>query len=156
LLEVVIGLALILMAAGAMSWKIHGFVEKKRFATDLERLRSRITTIHRMAVNMQLDWEGTLVRDGKNWTFKVSCLDSSTAPTYAPIQLTLAELAFNGEAQEAFCLTLYSSGEIRPRGRLRFRSSRDPKPVEWDLPAIFGIQEGDGVRQLGPVHPNES
>jgi hypothetical protein len=156
LLEIVVGLALLLMAAGAIGWKIHGFVEKKRFATDLERLKSRVITLHRMAINTQSDWEGTFERDGKNWAFHAACLDSSRAPIYSPIELSVSEVIFDGESREAFTMAFYSSGEILPRGKLRFRSSRDPKTVEWDLPAIFGNLEGDGIRELGPVHPDEA
>src|SRR5690242_11523293 len=98
LLEVMAGLALVLMAAGAITWKMVGFIEKRRFKTDLEQLKSRILTTHALAVNMQADWEGILKRDGKIWIFQTICLDppKSKQAQFSSIQLHFSDVLLNG------------------------------------------------------------
>lgn len=158
LLEVMVGLALVLMAAGAITWKMLGFIEKRRFKTDLEQLKSRILTTHALAVNMQADWEGILKRDGKIWTFQVICLDppKSKQVRFSSIQLHFSDVLLNGKKQGAASFLFFSSGEIRPSGTFQFRRQKDEETAQWEVPAIFGKGAGDGGKKLGPVHPDEA
>lgn len=156
LLEIVVGLSLILIAGGAVGWKMHSFVETRRFKTDLQQLKSRILTTQMLAVNMQADWEGTLKQDGKNWIFTACCLDTPKSKTYTPIKLRVSEIFLDGKRRSLFSFLFFSSGEIWPAGTLTFQNLKDGSVETWDLPAIFGKSEGSGSGKLGPVHPDES
>ena len=155
LLEIVVGLSLILMAAGAIGWKMHSFIETRRFKTDLEKLKSRILTTQRLAVNMQADWEGTLKQEGKNWVFATECLDAPKTKAYSPIKLHLSDILLDGKKKGVVFILFFSSGEIWPAGVLTFQNSKDGATEVWDLPAIFGKSQGSGREQLGPIHPDE-
>jgi hypothetical protein len=166
LLEIMVGLALILMAAGAIGWKMHGFLETRRFRTSLEQLKSRILTAHRMAVNMQADWEGILKREGKNWIFEAVCLDPPSLKPRASLKLHFSKILFEGKEQSHFTFTFFSSGEIRPSGSYQFQSSQfqsagGEKTETWNLPEIFGKSAGfgskkPGSKKLAPAHPSEA
>ncbi len=161
LLEIMVGLALILMAAGAIGWKMHGFLETRRFRTSLEQLKSRILTAHRMAVNMQADWEGILKREGNHWTFEAVCLDPPSLKPRACLKLHFSRILFEGKEQSQFTFTFFSSGEIRPSGSYQFQSSKDEKSENWNLPEIFGKSAGSGSKKprskkLAPAHPSEA
>ncbi len=158
LLEIMVGLALILMAAGAIGWKMHGFLETRRFRTSLEQLRSRLLTAHRMAVNMQADWEGVLKRERKNWTFEAVCLDPPSVKS--SLKLHFSKILFEGKEQSSLVFTFFSSGEIRPSGTLQIQSSKREKTENWNLPEIFGKSAGFGSKnpvrkKLAPAHPSE-
>ena len=73
LLEVMIGVFLLLLAAGAVSWKMYPLIEKRKFQSDLERLRSRLLTCRHLALTMQADWRGSLVRVKNKWVFEMTC-----------------------------------------------------------------------------------
>jgi hypothetical protein len=143
------------MAAGAIGWKTCGVIETRRIAKDLEYLKSRVLTMHRMAVNMQADWEGILKPDGKNWTFEASCLDSPGSKSFSPLKLHITDVLFDAKKQSCFTFLFFSSGKVWPSGALEFRASNETVG-NWDLPAIFGKSEGSGNKKLGPLHPDEA
>ena len=156
LLEIMVGLAILVMAAGAVGWKMYGYIEKRRFRTDLEQFKSRIQTVRRMAVNMQADWEGVLKPSGKDWTFEAVCLDPPKSKSFPPIKLRDSELFFDGKKQGRLTLIFFSGGEVWPVGSLLFRRYKDGQTESCELPGIFGLEGGDGAKKLGPVHPDEA
>ena len=156
LLEILVSFALLLIAAGAVGWKMYGLLEKRRFHADLEQFKSRIQTVHKMAISMQADWEGVLQLEGKKWTFQASCLDPPKSRAFSPIPLHLGEVHFNGETQESYPFLFFSSGEIRPIGEFHFRRQPDEEMEVLELLHLLGKEEGDGIRKLGPVHPDEA
>jgi len=156
LLETMIALTLLIMAAGAIGWKMAGWVEKRRFKVDLEQFQSRLRTIHRMAINMQADWEGNLEKDGSEWSFRAQCLDPPGSKKFRPIKLRRTEIKLNEKEEKSFTFIFYSSGTVWPMGALQFKSLKDGAAASWELPLIFGKEEGDGVRELGPLRPNEA
>lgn len=156
LLEIMVGLSLVLMAAGAIGWKMHGLIEARRFKADLEQLKSRIQTIRTMAINMQSDWEGILKRDKKHWTFEAICLDPPRSKSFSPTQLRISEVVFNEKSRDHYTFFFSSTGEVLPSGSLFFRPlSKSGKTERLDFPEIFGKREGFGGKELGPAHPNE-
>jgi len=156
LLEVVVGLSLLLLAAGSLGWKMQNYLEKRRFRTSAEQMKSRMMTIQRLAVNQQSDWRGELTHEGKNWVFRVECLDPPRAKSSSPIYLRGAEVMLNGKKEEAVTFGFFSSGFVQPSGVLEIRSVKDGEIERWELPRIFGQEEGDGSRALGPIHPEET
>ncbi len=142
LLEIMVALTLFVMAAGAIGWKMAGWIEKRRFQVDLEQFQSRLRTIHRMAINMQADWAGTLKKEGKKWSFQATCLDPPGSKTFQPLKLHGMEVLLNGKKEETIPFVFFSSGAIDPSGSLLFKCLKDGKTVSWTLPALFGKKKG--------------
>jgi len=156
LLEIMVGIALVLIAAGAIGWKMQDMIVKKRFKGDLERLKSRVLSIQALAVNMQADWNGILKFDGKTWTFEALCLDPPRAKAFSPMTLHVTDVLLDGKKQETYSFQFFSSGEVWPCGTFEFRSRYVEQSEKLDLPAILGRMSGDGMKKLGPVHPDET
>lgn len=157
-LEVMIALSLLIMAAASMGWKMYTIVEKRRFQSDLEQLRSRFLTCHCLALNMQADWKGELREENGRWVFTAVCLDHPTKKKLPPIFLHSLHFTFNQERQDSFSMDFFSSGTIFPQGELVFYEDLENpngRKETWKLPDIFQSQEGDGDRALGPMHPDE-
>jgi hypothetical protein len=150
-----IGLALLMIAMGTIGWKMNGFIQKKQFYTDLRQLNSRCLTLRKMAISMQADWEATLKPKEKNWVFETVCLDLEKQIAFPPIKLRGTDVLLNGKELNMLKILFFSSGKIEPHGSLFFRGKAHGQTETWDFPKIFGMEEGDGVRSLGPVHPDE-
>ncbi len=151
LLEVVIVIAVIAIAGGALGWKLHQMVARKRFTSSVERLHSRLHVCRRLALNMQADWRGTLDKKEGRWAFETFSTDSdSTLPI---LWLDSFVVFLNGEEKEDLAFDFTATGEVYPKGVLVFASSKDHKEsITWTLPDLFHLKEG---KELGPLSPNE-
>ncbi|HSX37742.1 MAG TPA: type II secretion system protein [Chlamydiales bacterium] len=153
LLEIIVALALLIMAAGAVGWKMYPFLAQRKFRIHLAQLKSRIQTIQRVALNMQSDWRGVLKKHhGDDWIFEVFCMDDPTLKSFSPISVYSREIFLNGERQDGISFEFFSTGEIQPKGILLFRRDQEEK---WDLLKILGKEEGDGIKKPGPIHPDD-
>lgn len=151
LIEVMIAITLVLLATSAIGWKMHGMIAKKRFSASVERLRSRLVTCRRLALNMQSDWQGNLVSDGKQATFSSHCIDDLNVMDLSTLSLGPIEFSLDGSQVKKISFDFTSSGDILPQGRIQIRSG-DLDPVEWDLLDLFSMKEG---KKSGPAHPND-
>lgn len=157
-LEVMIALVLLMIAGSAVSWKMHQWIQKRRFQSDLEQLRSRFFTCHHLALTMQADWRGVLRPLKGKWRFEASCLDPSINTYLPPITLHSFTLSFKGEVQKEFAVDFFSTGTLFPQGELTFyQDVKDSEGLSqtWQLPHLFLNQEGDGKKDLGPLHPDD-
>ena len=150
LIEVMIAISLLILATSAIGWKMHGMMAKKRFTSSVEKLRSRLLTTRRMAINMQCDWKADIEYRGKKGFFRVSCSDNPGVIDFPVLALDALELTWEGKKVETLSFDFTASGEILPRGHLQIRSG-DVGAVDWDLPDLFSLSEGD---KLGPIHPS--
>lgn|GEM_PF-1256127 len=158
LLEVIVAFSLLLIACGSVGWKMYQVIEKRRFQSDLEQLRSRFFTCHSLALNMQADWKGLLHLVKGKWVFEATCFEHATKKTLPPIVLHSFVLSFKGEVQDFLLIDFFSSGAISPQGDLIFyQDPSDPKTRKeiWKLPDILQFQEGNGSKELGPMHPDD-
>lgn len=153
LLEVMVGLVLIALAAGVVGVRTHAFLEKRRFQSHVDLLASRIQMLQQMAVNRQADFTGALQRRGKKWVFSSSCLEQPGVRTFAPLSLGSFSLWVDQKEVEAVPFEFFSSGEVSPCAHFLFKL--DQQERAWRLPEIVHRQAGDGSKKLGPVHPDE-
>ncbi len=151
LIEVMIAIALVLLATSAIGWKMHGMIAKKRFTASVERFRSRLLTCRRLALNMQSDWRGDLYFDGKQATFTSQCIDDLNVLDLPTLSLGPLEFLLDAQEVKKISFDFTSSGDILPQGRIQMRSG-DLDPVEWDLLDLFSLKEG---KKAGPAHPND-
>lgn len=151
LIEVIVAISLILLAVTSMGWKMYGMIAKKRFSSSVERLKSRLLTCRRLAINTQTDWQGNLFFDGSETRFTSECLEDRKVALLPTLSLGPIEFVLNGQESKKISFDFTSSGEIHPQGKLQLRS-KDLQPVEWKLSDLFSTQEGT---KAGPAHPND-
>lgn len=152
LLEWMIAISLLLIASGLTGWKMRDALLRRKFASDLDRLRSRCLVCQRLAASTQTDWSGVLRKEKKAWVFEVRCVDSSRMGRFAPLKIEVGSILLNGKKEEAIPIEFFASGKIHPEGKLLFLEEKHALKEEWNLPEIFFSEEGE---KLGPLHPDE-
>lgn len=150
--------SLLIMASGVIGWKAYQMIENKRFQSETEKLRSQFFSCHRLALNMQADWRGVLRKLNDQWVFEAICLDHPNKKKLPPIFLHSYTVVFKGTIQNELTLDFFSSGAIFPQGELVFyQNFGDPKSrlKTYKFPDLFSIEEGNGEKVLGPIHPDD-
>lgn len=142
-------MAIFVMASGVIGWRMHKAIEKKKFQSELERLRVRMKTAQKMAVSMQADWKGTLQREGKGWLFEFHC-EEVEGKQLTPLHLDSLDIFWNGQKVDDFTLDFFANGFIFPEGKLVFQSGE--RREEWKISELFLREQG---KKLGPLHPND-
>jgi prepilin-type N-terminal cleavage/methylation domain-containing protein len=158
LLEVVVAIALIAIAAGSLGLKLHRLIEKKRFESDVGQFLFQAAACQRLAVNMQSDWRGVFSKQGGDWVFKASCVDQPKERSLPQAALRSVELSFNGEARDVLFIDFYASGEVLPHGSLTLsKDTNKPKALKKTVvfPDLFSREESRASKHLGPLHPLE-
>jgi prepilin-type N-terminal cleavage/methylation domain-containing protein len=149
ILEVMVAIVILVMASGVVGLRMHKAIEKKKFQSELERLRIRFTVSQRLASSMQADWKGTLKREGKGWIFETVC-EEVNGKELKPLHLDGIEIFFNGKKVKELSVDFYSSGHTSPEGLFLF--VRDGEKAQWKTSELFLRDEG---KKLGPLHPND-
>ena len=156
LLEVLVVIAILGITAGMIGWNLHQVIADKRFNSSVDKLHARLSTCRRLALNMQADWKVVLRQEGTRWVAEAVCVDSPATGFPLPLlSLEPMEFLFDGEPQGEWVFTFTATGEVYPKGALTLRSrqkKKSQKTVQWEIPALFSLQEGS---ELGPVHPRE-
>ncbi len=148
LLEVMVAIALLVIASGVIGVKMHQAVEKKHFQSSLERLRARLVVTQKIAVATQADWQGTLTKKDAEWIFKTDC-EESKLKKLAPLRLSFTEVYFNGKKIDELTIDFFASGQVLPVGDFVFvNKTMDAK---WMTTDLFQRKEG---KKLGPMHPS--
>ena len=142
-----IAIVLLAIVSGVIGVKMHAAVQKKKFKSELARLRVRVAVSQRLAVAMQADWKGTLKRDPHGWIFETAC-EELEGRRLSTLHMDRMEIAFNGKKIDTFTIDFFASGHILPEGVIRFTTGSEK--VEWKTPDIFFRDEGT---TLGPAHP---
>lgn len=138
LLEVMVGMALLVIASGSIAWKMQGAIAAKRFRSDLERLHARLLVCQRLSCAQLADWEGVFKWEGSKLVFEASCEEGQK---FSPLKLDLAT-TFNGKRFDEMTINFFSTGQVVPTGLFVF--SRKEERAEWNLPDIFQREEGEG------------
>ena len=152
LLEWMIAISLLLIASGLTGSKMRDALVKRKFRSDLDRLRSRCLVCQRLAASTQTDWSGVLRKEKKGWSFEVRCGDSSRMGRFAPLKIEIGSILLNGKKVEEIPVDFFASGKIHPEGKLLFLGEKNALKEEWNVPQIFFAEEGE---KLGPLHPDE-
>lgn len=149
LIEVLIAIVLLAIASSVVGLRMHKAIEKKKFQTELERLRSRLRVSQKLAVSMQADWRGTLKKGEKGWIFEARC-EEVEGRRLTPLHLDRLEIFFNGKRVDELNLDFFASGHISPDGVFLFQS--DAGKERWKTSDLFLREEG---KKLGPPYPND-
>jgi hypothetical protein len=153
-----VSLTLVILAGTTLIWKMSGWIERSRFQSYLEKLRSRFFVCQRLAMMMQVDWRGTLHKEKGKWVFESFCVDPSYFKRLPPLSLHSLTVVFEENVQDNFSVDFFSTGILFPQGPLTFyQDPKDPKAQTqvWILPNLFQFEGGDGEKNLSPLHPDE-
>ena len=134
LLEVMIAFFLLTLAAGVIGIRMHKAIQKKKFQSELERLRDRFYVSQRIAVAMQADWKGTLKKEKQGWVFEVRCQEVSVRDL-KPLKFSPTAISFNGKSIEKFEIDFFSSGVVQPEGVFTFL--RGSEKTQWKTAELF-------------------
>ncbi len=141
LLEIMIALMLILLASGVISYKMKGTIERKKFTSEIECLRTRMRGIQKMAMATETDWEGVLRKENSGWVFFLQC-DEAKSHKFSPFHLAKMEIALDQQkVQDLLVFYFYANGHTSPEGTLSF--SLDSHKNEWNLAQLFERSRGE-------------
>lgn len=152
LLEIVLALALLVIASGALGWKVHQMIVRKSFLSHVEKIHSRLLAYRRLALNCQADWEGTFARNREGvWVFSSRCIDFPREIGFSSLTFDGIDISFEGEPKRSLTIVFTATGEVYPKGHLAMVSRASPSlRVEWNLPELFSCEQG--IRS-GPLPP---
>lgn len=152
LLEVMIGIALLIVASGLVGWKMHQAIAKKRFQSELDLFYSRCAVCCRIAVASKSDWKGVLKKQGNEWIFQTYC--DETPQRLKPLKFSSFELWVNNQKEAELSIDFISTGLVFPSVLLRFEpaAAGGPPSEEWLIPDRFHFTAG---KQGGPAKPKE-
>lgn len=134
ILEVMIAIVLLTIASGVVGLRMHKAVQRKKFHSELERLRARFTVSQRMAVAMQADWKGILRKDEEGWAFETSC-EEVAGKKLSPLRLEKMEIVFNRKQFRELTFDFFASGHTLPDGIFVF--TKDSQKMVWKTSDLF-------------------
>lgn len=123
-----VAFVLLSISTGIIGIQMHKAIQKKKFHTQVERLRDRLTMTQKLAVAMQVDWNAQIKQDSKKWLFEAKSFEPEVR-ALKPLKIDAFEISFNGMSVDSFELNFYSTGLIEPKGVLVF--SFEEESIEW-------------------------
>ena len=156
LLEIMIALSLILMAAGAVAWKMKGAIAKNRFHSDVSRIQVQLESSYRLAINTKADWTVILDRSADRLNVSSLCATKLALIPFQPRNLPLQPLKmiFNGREAERFVIYFSPTGKVSPEGVLELLQPSNGFHKELRIPELF--QRREVSEKEGPLHPDDA
>jgi prepilin-type N-terminal cleavage/methylation domain-containing protein len=149
LLEVMIGIAILAIASGALFWRMNQMVERRRFDSDGTRFRSMLVSTRSLAINMKMDFRLEMKEGKEGWSARIICREDPDLvyrlPHFSPMKVI-----FNQGAKEELSVDFFSSGFVGPKGQLTL--SHGTQKIEFKFPQLFYRQDD---APLIPLHPSE-
>jgi len=151
LLEVMIAISILAIAAGSLFFRVNRLIEQKRFETDAGRLKSLLLSSRMLALNTHSDWRLHFHKTTKGWEIRLLCLEDPDL-IYPVPQLSQKELLFNDQPIEELSINFFSTGQVRPVGELALQKTRGNLPTKSKLkiPELFRLEENG---KIAPFHP---
>ena len=138
LLEVMIALVLLAMAAGITGIRLHRGLEEKQFQTAADRLHAELEACRRQSLNMQTDWIAVLKKSGDRFVLTRVCPETKQSQRQewpAPCQLN-----WNGQPADEIQFLFSATGKIAPAGIFALTGPRK-RSIEWKIPQLFAYSE---------------
>lgn len=140
-------MTLLLIASGAIGWRMQKAIARKQFRSQVERLQVRIQAGHRLAKAMQADWKGILKKEKQGWLFDLVCEEGS-AKKFSPLRMDRMAIWLNGKPIDRLEIDFFTSGKLDVKGTLVF--SWEGEKISWELASLLGSEEG---LKSGPLFP---
>lgn len=154
LLELMVAISILAIAAGGIFWRINTLIERNRFDTDAQRFCNLLLTSRMLAINTQSDWRLQIENTSNGWDLELVCREDLDQQ---PVRRKLSsfKIEFEGQGIKNLFFDFFSSGQVFPKGALRLiqdKKGSSPQRIEWKLPELFHQEQG---KSLGPMHPKE-
>ncbi|HEX2582974.1 MAG TPA: type II secretion system protein [Chlamydiales bacterium] len=146
LLEIMLAIALLAIASGALFWRLHRMIERKRFDSDVNRFHSILVSTRSLAIHMKMDFRLELNQTLEGWNARLVCREDPDL-VYPLPRFSSLKIAFNQTPVQSFSVDFYSSGFVGPQGLLIL--SKDPQTHAFKLPELF-YQQAEV-----PLHPSD-
>lgn len=139
LLEIMVAFVLLAMAASIIGIQMNKAIQKKKFHTQVERLRDRLNITQKLAVAMQSDWRARLHKESKKWLFESKCIEPDVREL-KPLNIDSFEVTFNGKRVELLEFDFYSTGLVKPEGILMFKKGNES--IYWKTSDFISFTNG--------------
>ena len=155
LLEIMIGIALLALASGAVVWKTQNAIAKKQFDTDVSRMQMQLEACYHLALNTHADWKVQAIRQGNHYIVQTSCVNEKIFASFQPKKISLDSCKLFFEEEEADALVIYfaPTGKIVPTGALQLVHLSSDSHRELQLPELLHRKEISAKK--GPAHPDD-
>lgn len=137
LIELMVGIAIIAIAAGAVGFRIVCALEDARFQSSLDRVSAELSYCQRQARSMQADWFAVIQIHSGRLAFQRSCPEAGQASMST--WESHAELRWDEKPIERISIHFAATGKIAPSGALEWIGKR--RKVRWDFPDRFSVFE---------------
>jgi len=137
LLELMIGIVLIAMAASVMGLQIYKSIAERRFQTCIDRLFVELESCRRLALSSQADWIAILEKRGSEFLLQKACpeMEKEMVASWP----SFCKIYFNREPIQGLAFEFSASGKISPQGELVFANGE--KKLSWRFPELFFVFE---------------
>jgi Tfp pilus assembly protein FimT len=160
ILELMIVIAIVAIAGGALFWRLSRLIDVKRVYTDSARLRGVLLSSRMLAINTKSDWELEIQETKKGWSLRLIALEEPgkefACGKISRLKLRLDETgkvrrfgpveARMNEGMNRIAFRFFSTGQVAPAGVL------DLGKEQIEIPALFHQEQGT---LLGPIHPDD-
>lgn len=143
-----VAIVLIVLASGLISHKMYGAIAKKRFKSEVERVKEQMMAGQKLAVSMQADWVAKFEKNGNDWLFSLLSHEIE-GQKFKPLKLDDYKIVFSGTlVRNSLTFDFFASGYIYPTGALQFQ--KDKEQISIHTSDLFKKNEG---KKSGPTHP---
>ncbi|MDE3045056.1 MAG: prepilin-type N-terminal cleavage/methylation domain-containing protein [Verrucomicrobiota bacterium] len=146
LLEVMVAIAILAIAGGAMYWRVDRWLEVQRFKQDTNRLESFLLYAQALAINTHADWQVVIESGKEGCKVRILCVEDPERLNFAkqPSPLHKGQLYFNHALTNRVIVDFFSTGHVAPTGVLTLRYKESKR--EFLLPQLFRQEENPTCR----------
>ncbi len=141
LLEIMICLLILSVAAGAIGMRIADALSTHRFHLAVSDFTSQLKELQLLAMTHRADMELRLFKDKEEWKYQNKSEPSlKVGSSAAPFLLSGSQMVFlDGKTFTELPLQIYSSGRIEPHGVLEFQTETEKIWVDMREPLHIKI-----------------
>lgn len=148
LIEVMIVICLMSVALGGFGFKCYGLIEKKRFSSQVNKLYSRLQTLHLLSLSTGRDYSLSLRQEKKSvicrsFFLKEGALHEDTPLTIEGVQLILALTK-----SDRLDIVFYSNGRVQSSDGLHL--AHKSGEIKICIEDFFSQTQG---KKMGPIYP---
>ena len=150
LLEVMVAIAILAVASGAILWRIDRMLDRQRFESDVGRLQGLFHYARALAINTQADWQFQIAETKEGCKARLFGVEDPERSSIAkqPSPLKKCRLFFDNKPAAALVFDFFSTGQVAPKGVLKISMKESKR--EFLIPELFRQAE---TQKFDPLHP---
>lgn len=159
IIELMICLVIIALTSALFAPKIYKAVERAHYESSYKKIKSHIDLCQKIASLQQTDIYFTLSQDEKELFYSMSLEGGGFFRENKPRSGKYKGIffLFNGKRRPSIELIFSSSGEVIPKGQIKFFYNKDQDSIEVDEHAIVleGAFNKEEDKSSPPIHPDQ-